>query len=137
MFLLLKLFHEKIEIHKDTTRCIKFVHFHLFIYYIHFAYSSDWRQVRSNISNWSGDSLVLESKFMSLKLPTDINVVVDRFYYDKEDFNFDRSFINPEIQQNRCSPYPALRWLSELDMFSTTFWIFGLNFGHNRMVCGN
>lgn len=34
---------------------------------------------------------------MSLKLPTDINVVVDRFYYDKEDFNFDSCFINPEI----------------------------------------
>ncbi len=34
---------------------------------------------------------------MSLKLPTDINLVVDRFYYDKEDFNFDRSFVTPEI----------------------------------------
>ncbi len=55
LFLLLKLLHEKIDIHKDTTRCIKFVHFNIYFLLFFFTYILHTEviecKVRSNISN--------------------------------------------------------------------------------------
>ncbi len=81
LFLLLKLLHEKIDIHKDTTRCIKFVHFNIYFLLFFFTYilHTEVIECKSDLTLVIDLAIGLywKSKFMSLKLPTDINVVVD------------------------------------------------------------